>query len=170
MKSRNLLSAVVVMLAVPILATACGSDNTPSAPTYPQMPGRPAVTAPQAQTSKLGDTVELTYSNYDGTPQVSDFTAKSVHNDGDLCQVDLVLQNKQGETILGVFVVLTDKGTRLKEYDEFSTEPGHLDNSGTLLTGERREGYLPFKAPTGQRCSKLVYSYASNTMATWILG
>lgn len=153
--SRSI-AVVAAVIAAVILGGCSDPQQDEGAPSnYGQQPATSTVSFPAdtTPTTTFGETLEIISEGF--AIGVSDYTigVPQVDPTG-RASVDVTIATKQGECIPGSFFALADDGTKVEDLDLY--EPGMLDQSGTLIAGERRQGAIVFDIPSGTSITKIV--------------
>lgn len=148
---------LISLLVVAVLSLAgCGDSAEPTSAdpganptTSPSAPSIPADTTP---TAKFGETQQVTSEGF--AVGSSEYTVSNPRIEGAQVVVDLAIDTTQGQTIPGVFAVLTDQGQKIENSD--SSDPASFDGSGTMIAGEKRQGAVYFDVPPDSEVAKFV--------------
>lgn len=159
MNIRKLAPPLLPLLAVPLIA--CGSHDrsseSASAGNQPVFTSSPSLES--APTSPIGGTLKVWDNSSIGSSgdALSEYTISNPRKgEGDRYYVDLLIDTKQGNQVPGTFWVLTSSGQKIEQYDAYTPQDGQIDLSGSMVTGEKRRGFISFQIPTGDQVSKII--------------
>lgn len=147
------LTMVVVAVAAALFTLSCSSDNS-GRQRPPIAADRTTVALETAPTSPIGGTLEIWSEGF--AVGLSEYTVANLRTDPGGYRIDVAIHTRQGECIPGSFFVLTDAGNKIEAADPSSRPPGGIDLSGSLIAGEKRQGFLTFPVASGESVTKVI--------------
>lgn len=150
--------AVIVAFAL----AGCGSSattSTPAAQPSATATARPTSSPAAATPHQIGDSVLVGGPN--GEAELAKYLVLNPHTDASgRFALDISIENAPTSDDVytpGTWVLLTDGGTKLDAWDRDYVHrgTGKLDITGYMVAGERRQGWVSFDVPQGQKPAKL---------------